>query len=141
MREGDDCAQVHMSGDSQRPANSAFCSSHQGTGAGTWGSPTCRNGSSKRLKNPLTAPGSGWAGRSWTLSAWGGPGGAGGGCPPASDGAERPHPVAPGWPGWGRGGDRNEEQVQNEQSCTCPPGAGALSRSSKRSLTLLSVES
>ena len=39
------------------------------------------------------------------------------------------------------GGDGNEEQVQNEQSCTRPLGAGALSRSSKRSLTLLSMDS
>ena len=39
------------------------------------------------------------------------------------------------------GGDGNEEQVQSEQSCTRPLGAGALSRSSKHSLTLLSVDS
>lgn len=123
-REGDDCARVHMPGDSQRPANSAFCSSHQGRGAGTWGSPTCRNGSSKRLRNLLTASGPGWGGRSRTLSTWGGPGGAGGGCPPASDGAGRPHPAGPGWPGWGGGGDGNKGQVHSEQAAAAPWAPG-----------------
>ena len=128
-----------MSGESQRSANSTFCSSHQGTRAGVWGSPTCHNGSPKWLRNQLAGPGPGpgWGGRSWTLGASGCPGGAGAGCPPAGDGAGIPLLAAHGWPGWGRGVGQEKEQMHSEHSCSrrqsaawmsglCPVPAGTV---------------
>lgn len=40
-----------------------------------------------RLRNLLTASGPEWGAGAADAGAWGGPGGAGGGCPPASGGA------------------------------------------------------